>query len=338
MQQQTSVPAKDSWRTIVAKYQRSDLQRSVWQIINSFGPYFMLLVLMYLSMDYSYWITLALAFLAAGFQVRTFIIFHDCTHGSFFKSQRANDIVGIFSGLFTLTPYHEWRHNHNIHHATGSDLDHRGTGDVWMLTVKEYLSRPWHKRAAYRIYRNPFAMLLAGPLIIFFIANRFPSKFSGPREKWSAHITTLALAAIAASLSYLIGFGALVGVFLPTIWIAGMFGLWLFYVQHQFDETYWQHHEEWDFIESALKGSSFYKLPKILQFFSGNIGFHHIHHLSPRIPNYKLNKAQNEVPLFQDVKPVTLVQSLRFLFLRLWHEEEQRLIGFGDLRQLQRNR
>ena len=337
MLQQSDVPERDSWRTVVAKYQRSDTGRSIWQIVNSFGPYFVLLVLMYFSMDYSYWITLALALPAAGFQVRTFIIFHDCTHGSFFKSQRANDIVGIISGLFTLTPYHEWRHNHNIHHATGSDLDNRGTGDVWMLTVKEYLALPKFKRLVYRVYRNPFAMLLAGPLIMFFIAHRFPSKFSGRREKLSVHLTSLALAAIAATFSYSIGFGALAGVFLPTIWIAGMFGLWLFYVQHQFDETYWQHHEEWDFYESALKGSSFYKLPKILQFFSGNIGFHHIHHLSPRIPNYNLNRAQNEVPLFQEVKPVTLLASLRFLFLRLWHEEEQRLVSFRVLKQMRRN-
>lgn len=337
MQLHSTVNKQDSWRTMVARYQQSDLGRSIWQIINSFVPYFTLLVLMYLSMDYSYWLTLALAIPAAGFQVRTFIIFHDCTHGSFFKSQRANDIVGIFSGLFTLTPYHEWRHNHNIHHTTGSDLDNRGTGDIWMLTVNEYLARPWHKRLAYRIYRNPFAMLLVGPLVMFFIAHRFPSKFSGSREKWSVHLTTLALVVLATMLAYFIGLKALIGVFLPTIWLAGIFGVWLFYVQHQFDETYWQHHEDWDFVTSALKGSSFYKLPKVLQFFSGNIGFHHIHHLSPRIPNYKLSKAQNEVPLFQEVKPVTLVQSLRFLFLRLWHEEEQKLIGFRALRKLRQN-
>ena len=168
---------------MIAKYQKSDAGRSVWQIINSFGPYFILLVLMYFSMDYSYWITLALAVPAAGFQVRTFIIFHDCTHGSFFKSQRANDIVGIISGLFTLTPYHEWRHNHSIHHATGSDLDNRGTGDVWMLTVKEYLALPWHKRLMYRVYRNPFGMLVAGPLAMFIIAARFPSEHSGRGKK-----------------------------------------------------------------------------------------------------------------------------------------------------------
>jgi acyl-lipid omega-6 desaturase (Delta-12 desaturase) len=336
LQQPFSGAGRDSWRATIAKYQKSIPGRSIWQIINSFGPYFILLYLMYLSLDYSYWITLALAIPAAGFQVRTFIIFHDCTHGSFFKSQRANDIVGIFSGLFTLTPYYEWRHSHSIHHATGGDLDHRGIGDVWLVTVKEYLAMPWLKRLAYRIYRNPFAMLLAGPIIIFFITERFPSKSSPRREKLSVHLTTLALLVITIILGYTIGFGALAGVMLPTICIAGSFGLWLFYVQHQFDETYWKHHEEWDFYESALKGSSFYKLPKILQFFSGNIGFHHIHHLSPRIPNYSLNKVQKEVPIFQEVKPITFFSSFRFLFLRLWYEEEQRLIGFRTLRKLRR--
>ncbi|MDD8019325.1 MAG: fatty acid desaturase [Bacteroidota bacterium] len=336
MSEQSS-SGSESWRSLLAKYQQSHLARSVWQIVNSFGPYFILLFLMYLSLDYSYWITLALAVPAAGFQVRTFIIFHDCTHGSFFKSQRANNVLGIFSGLFTLTPYFEWRHNHSIHHATGSDLDYRGTGDVWMLTVKEYLTLPWHKRIAYRTYRNPFAMFFIGPLVMFFISHRIPSTHSGPREKRSVHFTTMAIALITAALSYAIGFGTLVSIMLPTIWIAGIFGVWLFYVQHQFDETYWTDHKHWDFFSSALKGSSFYKLPKILQFFSGNIGFHHIHHLNPRIPNYTLNKVQKEVPMFQEVKPVTFFSSLRFLFLHLWNEEEQKLIGFHALRRMRRS-
>lgn len=334
--QQFSDSTQESWRTMIAKYQKSDVRRSIWQIIDSFGPYFILLVVMYLSLDYSYWITLALAIPAAGFQVRTFIIFHDCTHGSFFASQRANDLLGIVAGLFTLTPYHEWRHNHNIHHATGSDLDHRGIGDVWMLTVKEYLALPWYGRLWYRIYRNPIGMLVIGPLAMFIVAHRFPSVHSGPREKRSVHLTSAALVLITAGMSYLIGFVPFISVMLPTLWIAGMFGLWLFYVQHQFDETYWEHHEEWDFLESALKGSSFYKLPKVLQFFSGNIGFHHIHHLSPRIPNYRLNTVQNEVPLFHSVKPVTFFSSLRFLVLRLWDEEQHKLVGFRTIREMQR--
>lgn len=335
-QQPTNDSLPESWRSMIANYQQSDLQKSLWQIINTYVPYFALIAAMYFAMDYSYWISLMLAVPAAGFQVRTFIIFHDCTHGSFFKSQKANDIVGILSGLLTLTPYYEWRHNHSIHHATGSDLDNRGTGDVWMLTVKEYLSLSRWGRLKYRVYRNPFAMLLIGPLAMFFVAHRFPSEHSGPREIRSVHWTSIALVAITLVMSILVGFVPLVMVMLPVIWIAGIFGLWLFYVQHQFDETYWEHHHEWDFFESALKGSSFYKLPKVLQFFSGNIGFHHIHHLSPRIPNYRLEKVQNEVPIFESVKPVTFFSSFRFLVLRLWDEEERKLIGFRALKRMTR--
>lgn len=338
MTQQSNNSNRDSWRSMIAQYQKSDRGKSTLQIIDSFGPFFLLMVLMYFSLDYSYWLTLALAIPAAGFQVRIFIIFHDCTHGSFFQSQRANDITGIIAGLLTFTPFYEWRHSHNIHHATGSDLDHRGTGDVWMLTVKEYLALSWYQRLWYRTYRNPFAMLIIGPLAMFLLAHRFPSPESGPREIKSVHYTTAALVVIIGIISYFIGFGSFVAIMLPSIWLAGMMGLWLFYVQHQFDETYWEHHQEWDFLDSALKGSSFYQLPKVLQFFSGNIGFHHIHHLSPRIPNYRLEKVQKEVPLFREVKPVTLLQSLRFLALRLWDEEERKLIGFRALKQMQSER
>jgi acyl-lipid omega-6 desaturase (Delta-12 desaturase) len=336
-QQQCTDSAQESWRTMITKYQRSDIGRSIWQIVNSFVPFFVLVAAMYFSLEYSYWITLALAIPAAGFQVRTFIIFHDCTHGSFFKSQKVNDIVGILSGLLTLTPYYEWRHNHAIHHATGSDLDNRGTGDVWMLTVKEYLALSSWERLKYRVYRNPFAMFLIGPLVMFFIAHRFTSEHSGPKEKKSVHWTSAVLAVITVGMSLLIGFVPFIMVMLPTIWIAGIFGLWLFYVQHQFEGTYWEHHSGWDFFESALKGSSFYKLPKVLQFFSGNIGFHHIHHLSPRIPNYKLSKAQKEVPLFQSVKPITLFSSFHFLVLKLWDEEQRTLVGFRALKNMQRS-
>jgi omega-6 fatty acid desaturase (delta-12 desaturase) len=328
---------QESWRVEIAKYQHSDFRRSVWQIINSFGPYFALLYLMYRSLDVSYWIALTIAFLAAGFQVRTFIIFHDCGHGSFFKSHRANDIVGIVSGLFTFTPYYEWRHNHALHHATGSDLDRRGIGDVWMLTVKEYNERtPW-QRFVYRFYRNPFVMFGIGPLFMVFISHRFTSVSSGPREKKNVYWTNITLAVLVAVVGFTIGFTRFILIFLPTIWIAGMFGLWLFYVQHQYEGVYWARHEDWNFYDSALKGSSFYNLPKVLQWFSGNIGFHHIHHLSPRIPNYTLSKCQNELPLFSTVRPITLLLSLHSLALRLWDEERHELVGFSGVQNISRS-
>ncbi len=331
-QEPASESNNESWRSMIAKYQRSNVVRSIWQIIDTFVPYFILLYGMYRSLEISYWITLALAVLAAGFQVRAFIIFHDCGHGSFFRSQKANDFVGMVSGLFSLTPYYEWRHNHAIHHATSSDLDNRGIGDVWMLTVREYLEQSLWKRFVYRFYRNPLVMFGIGPLFMFFVSHRFTSGSSGLREKRNVYWTNITLAVLATAISFTIGIGSFILVFLPTIWLAGMFGLWLFYVQHQFKGVYWARHAEWNFFASALKGSSFYKLPKVLQWFSGNIGFHHIHHLSPRVPNYSLSKCQKEISIFWQVKPLTLLSSFHSLALRLWDEDAGMLIGFGKPR------
>jgi omega-6 fatty acid desaturase (delta-12 desaturase) len=289
-----SMPEKDSWRTLVAKYQRSDLPRSIWQIINSFLPYILLWYAMYRSLEVSYWITLALALSTAGFLVRIFIISHDCGHGSFFKSRPANDIIGTISGFLAFVPYCEWRHNHALHHATGSDLDNRGIGDVWMLTVDEYLALSRWNRFVYRFYRNPIVLFGIGPLFMFLISNRFTSKISGHREELSVYWTNAALAVVAALFSFTMGIIPFIVVMVPVLWIAGISGVWLFYVQHQFEDSYWARHREWEFHIAALKGSSFYKLPKVLQWFSGNIGFHHIHHLSPRIPNYFLSKCHGD--------------------------------------------
>ncbi len=332
VQQAASETNLDSWRSMIVNYQCADNRRSIAQIIDTFTPYLILLYCMYRSLEVSYWLTLLLAVPAAGLHVRTFIIFHDCGHGSFFKSQRANNIVGIVSGLFSLTPYYEWRHNHAIHHATGSDLDNRGIGDVWMMTVKEYLGRsPW-KRFVYRFYRNPLVMFGIGPLFMFFVSHRFTSRVSGAREKRNVYWTNVTLAIIFAAIGTAIGFSSFILVFLPTIWLAGSFGLWLFYVQHQYAGVYWARHTEWDFFDSALKGSSFYKLPKILQWFSGNIGYHHIHHLSPRVPNYSLSECQKNIPLFWQVTPLTLLSSFHSLSLRLWDEDERMLVGFGSVK------
>jgi acyl-lipid omega-6 desaturase (Delta-12 desaturase) len=331
-----SMSDNDSWRSLVAKYQRSDVRRSIWQVINSFGPYVLLWYLMYRSLDVSYWLTLVLALPAAGFLVRIFIISHDCGHGSFFASRYANDVVGTVSGFLAFIPYYEWRHNHAIHHATGSDLDNRGTGDVWLLTVDEYLALSRWSRFVYRFYRNPLVMFGIGPLFMFLISHRFTSKNSGQREKKSVYWTNAALAGVVGLFSITIGIIPFVKIMLPIIWIAGMSGVWLFYVQHQFEDSYWVRHSEWQFQFAALKGSSFYKLPKILQWFSGNIGFHHIHHLSPRIPNYFLNKCHRESPLFQSVKPLTLLKSFRSLAVRLWDEQHQRYVSFRYLKQVQR--
>jgi acyl-lipid omega-6 desaturase (Delta-12 desaturase) len=325
-----------TWKELVAPYQRPKLARSVWQIVNTLVPYAALWYLMYWSMGVSYWLTLPLAILAAGFLVRIFIIFHDCGHGSFFRTRRANDIMGFIAGVLTFTPFQHWRWEHATHHATAGDLDKRGIGDVWTMTVREYLESSRWKRFAYRLARNPFVLFVLAPLVLFLVMQRFPSRKAGRRERMSVYLTNLAMVGMVVGLGMAFGFKAYLLIQLTVIAVAGSAGIWLFYVQHQFEGVYWARHDDWDYTTVALQGSSFYKLPKVLQWFTGNIGFHHIHHLRPAIPNYNLERCHQAVPLFQTVKPVTLLSSLRSLTFRLWDEQRQRLVGYGHLRKLRR--
>jgi omega-6 fatty acid desaturase (delta-12 desaturase) len=327
-----------SWKQAITRHQQPMLRKSIWQLINTFIPYVCLCGLMFWTLHISYWLTLAVAVAAAGFVIRIFIIFHDCGHGSFFRSQRANDVLGFVTGVLTFTPYHQWRHKHALHHATSGDLDRRGTGDIWTLTVQEYVEAPRWKRVAYRIFRNPFALFVVAPLYLFLIHQRFPSRTVGRRERRGVHWTNGALLAITVLMSLTIGVKAYLLIQLPVMMITGAAGLWLFYVQHQFEGVYWERRKNWGFAEAALSGSSFYKLPRILQWFSGNIGFHHIHHLSPRIPNYNLERCHRADPLFQSVKPITLLSSLKSFTYRLWDEQRGSLIGYRRLRELRRQR
>jgi len=324
--------ATPKWKEIVAQYQQPSLQRSLRQVINTMAPYVALWFLMYLSVRVSYWLTGALALLAGGFLIRVFIIFHDCGHGSFFKSRKANDILGCITGVLSFTPYYHWRWEHALHHATSGDLDRRGKGDVWTLTVQEYLdASPW-ERFTYRLARNPLILFVLAPVFLFLIKQRFSSKKAGRRERASVYWTNLAVLAMGTGLGCLFGFKTYVLLQLGVLLVAGVAGVWLFYVQHQFEGVYWERRDEWDYYEAALQGSSFYKLPRILQWFSGNIGFHHIHHLSPRIPNYNLEKCHQAEPLFQTVKPVTLFASFKALTFRLWDEQRRKLVGFRVLK------
>jgi omega-6 fatty acid desaturase (delta-12 desaturase) len=322
---------KPQWLRIVAQYQGANRRQSMTQIITSFGPYFLLWIPMYISLSYSYWITLALSVLASGFLLRTFIIFHDCTHGSFFKSRKANDAIGIIAGLLSFTPYHEWRHRHNLHHATTGNLDKRGWWDIEVVTVREYLQLAKWERLRYRLYRNPWLMFGLGSTLFFLVVQRFPRRDARKRERNSVLLTNLAIVGMAAGMSALIGLKAYLMIQLPIAILSSMIGLWMFYVQHQFEEGYWEHNPEWDYVTASLKGSSYYKLPRILQWFTGNIGFHHIHHLSPKIPNYKLPACHNENPSLQ-VKPMTLLFSLKSLHLRLWDEENGIMVGWSALK------
>ncbi len=327
-----------AWKQLVAKYQEPSTWRAVWQITNTLIPYAALWYLMYLSLEVSWWITAPLAILAGAFLVRVFIIFHDCGHGSFFKSRRANDIVGFIAGMLTFTPYYHWRWEHSIHHASAGHLDKRGTGDIWTMTVQEYLEASRWKRFAYRLARNPIILFLIAPLFLFLVRQRFSSAEANPRERMSVHWMNLAIVAMAAGLSWVFGLKAYLLIQVMIIAVAGGAGLWMFYVQHQFEGVYWERGEEWDYTAAALQGSSFYKLPKILQWFSGNIGYHHIHHLSSRIPNYNLERCHGSHPMFQQVQPITLLSSLKSATLRLWDEERKMLVGYRHIKNLRRQK
>ena len=327
MQDITSQPSHTvaTWSEQVAPHRAPVRRRSIWQLTNSLIPYLALWGLMIWTLPISYWITLALAVVAAGFLVRTFIIFHDCGHGSFFQSRRANRLTEFVTGVLTFTPYRQWRYRHALHHATSGDLDRRDTGDVWTLTVREYLAASRWKRLAYRLVRNPLVLFLLAPLYLFLIHYRFPSRAAGRRERMGVHWTNGALLAILVLMSLTIGIKAYLLIQLPMILIASAAGVWLFYVQHQFEGVQWERRADWDFTEAALRGSSFYKLPRVLQWFTGNIGFHHIHHLSPAIPNYNLERCYREIPMFRQVKPLTLWGSMKSLSLRLWDEQQKKM-------------
>lgn len=322
---------QQTWRKAVKNYQDPNIRKTIWQLINTLVPYVILWVLMILVIDYSYWLVLPMAILAGGLVVRLFIFLHDCGHFSFFKTAQTNHWVGSILGVLVFTPYYNWRQSHAVHHASAGNLDKRGVGDVWTMTVDEFLEAPWWKKLFYRVYRNPLIMFGVGPLLTFLILHRLPSKKFGKRERNSIHWTNLAIVILIALMSWGIGLKNYLLIQLPVIWVASTAGVWMFYVQHQFEGVYWERAQEWDFVKAGLEGSSFYQLPKVLQWFSGSIGFHHIHHLSPRIPNYLLEKCHQENKIFQ-IKPIKLFSSLKSLTFRLWDEKKRQLVNFKYLK------
>jgi acyl-lipid omega-6 desaturase (Delta-12 desaturase) len=330
MSEQSKNSIRD-WKKKLEAYERPRVSASVGQLINSVGPFLLLWGLAYLSLDISFWLTLLCVIPAAGFLVRTFIIFHDCTHYSFFKSRKANEIVGTITGLFTFCSYEQWKHTHNLHHATNGNLEKRGVGDIWTLTLQEYADSSWLKRLLYRTYRNPILMFLIGPLFIFLITYRFNRKNATKKEKKHVWMTNIILVSIVLILGFTLGWKAFILVELPLFFIATFSGVWLFYVQHQFEDGYFEQGDNWNYVEAALKGSSYYKLPKIFQWFSGNIGYHHVHHLNSRVPNYHLEKAHKSDTQLQDVPTLTLWTSLKSLTFKLWDEQSKKFIGNRDI-------
>ena len=329
-------PSVAEWRQIVAPYEEPSLRKAAWQIVNTFGPYALLWVLMYHTRGLSWWLTLPVAALAGALLVRIFVIFHDCGHGSFFRSRLANDVTGFVAGLLTFTPYYRWRWLHSLHHATAGDLDRRGTGDVWTMTVREYLESSVWKRSAYRLARTPIVLFALAPVFLFVVLQRFSSAKASWRERRSVWCMNLAILGMVTALSLAFGLVSYLLIQSTVMMVAGAVGVWLFYVQHQFENAYWERSEDWDYTAAALHGSSFYQLPRILQWVSGNIGFHHIHHLSSRVPNYNLERCHLSHPLFREVKAVTLFSSFAAARLRFWDEHMRRLVGFRHVRELRR--
>jgi omega-6 fatty acid desaturase (delta-12 desaturase) len=320
-----------SWEKIVLKYNQPELRKSIWQICNSVIPYLFMWYLMYRSLAYSYWVTLGLTIISSGFLIRIFIIFHDCGHRSFFASKRANEIVGMIMGILAFTPFDRWHNQHRIHHATSGNLDKRGIGDVWTMTVEEYLKSSASQRFFYRAFRNPFIMFTVGPLLVVFFQNRVSTKKMSSSERWNVYFTNFMILLIATLVSLLIGIKAYLIIQIPLILISHSMGLWLFYIQHQFDDVDWERENKWDYKTSAIKGSSFLKLPAILQWFTGNIGFHHVHHLSSRIPNYNLEKCHYENDIFKDIKPVIIFATFKALTRGLWDEASHKMISFRKI-------
>jgi len=327
-----TVLATSDWREAVAPHVGPQVSRSIFQLVTTLALLATGYTAMYLAQRWSVWISLALSPVVAGLMVRTFIIMHDCAHGSFLPWRRANDLVGFITGVLTLTPFGQWRRDHALHHASSGDLDRRGHGDIHTLTVREYLARSPRDRWIYRAVRHPLSLMLVGPLYLM-VSNRIRPKSTatGKSQKISVDLTNLAILLTAAGAVWLFGWSALLLVYFPAMYLAAMMGVWLFYVQHQFEDAYWESHEGWDYATAALRGSSHLVLPPVLQWFTGSIGLHHVHHLAPRIPNYRLQRCLDSTEMLQMAPVVTMRSGTAALRLALWDEDARRLIRFRDL-------
>lgn len=331
---ENSVASIATWKAAVAPFQQPSKLRASWQLINSIGAYILAWVLMYFALQISWWLTIPLIIITGGLQIRIFIFFHDCGHGSFFRSRKANSFWGFICGVLTFTPYYRWRWEHNRHHARSGNLDHRGMGDIWTMTVREYLDASRGERIRYRISRNPFILFLIGPLYLYLVKERFTNSAGQARETWSVIWMNLALIPLVFGMIMLFGWVNYLIIQLAVLLVAGSVGIWLFYVQHQFEDVYWGDDTNWNYTEAALMGSSYYKLPRVLHWFTGNIGFHHIHHLSPKVPNYNLQRCHESNPIFSSIEGLTLLTSLKSMSLRLWDESTRKMVGYRHLKTL----
>ena len=324
-------------RKFIAPFEKADVKSSVRQLANTIPPFILAWFLAYQALDVSIWLTIALSVVAAAFVIRTFIIFHDCTHGSFFKNKKANAVVGTITGIMTLFAYEKWKREHSIHHASSGNLDKRGVGDIWVMTIEEYVEASKWERFKYRMYRNPLVMFGFGPLFLVLISSRFNRKDARKKERNNTYLINISLVVIYSLLIWAIGWQAFLIVQGTTMFVAGAFGIWLFYVQHTFEDSYFEDENEWDYVKAAVEGSSYYQLPKVLQWVTGNIGFHHVHHLSPRVPNYNLEKAHESTPPLQQATTINIKSSLKSLRYKLYDAPNKTFVTFGDIKHLVSN-
>lgn len=323
-----------NWVRVLAKYREPNYTRSIFELVVSVGPFLILWVLAWMSLSISYWLTLAISLVNGGFIVRMFIIQHDCGHGSYFSNRHASDWVGRILGVLTLTPYKVWRRTHSIHHSAAGNLDKRGIGDVYTMTVEEYDGLSSLQRLRYRAYRHPLFMFGMAPILLFAFQNRVPVGLMKSKEYWASAMGTNAMIALVLGLIFWFGgIMPLVLIFLPSLLVAATGGVWLFYVQHQFENTQWDHENEWQLHDAALQGSSYYVLPSVLRWFSGNIGVHHVHHLYSRIPFYRLMEVLKENTDLQYMNRMTIMESFSCARLHLWDESKRKLVSFSQAHQ-----
>lgn len=327
-----------NWKSIVAQYQIADAKKATIQILNSFGPYIGLWILTYFSLDWSFFISIPLLIINAFFLVRIFIIQHDCGHQSFFNSKKLNDFVGSICSLFCAIPYKYWARVHNYHHGHNGQLEVRDVGDIPTLTVREYLAKPRFKRMAYRIWRNPFVLFVIAPVYYMLVTNRFNKEFAKNKKVTLYQIlNNLMIVGVYALLAFFIGWQKFLLIQFSLIFFFGIIAFWFFYVQHQHEESYMEWKGKWDFLIASIKGSSYYKLPRVWHWLTGNIGYHHIHHLSSLIPNYNLPKCYKENPILNKyVTEITFFKSLKLYKNKLWDEEKKKMVSFKDIRKYRR--
>jgi omega-6 fatty acid desaturase (delta-12 desaturase) len=325
-------PKQAQLKKSVAPFEKNDPKVSLGQLANTLIPLVVLWAAAYYSLSISYWLTLGISVIASAFVVRTFIIFHDCCHGSFFSNKKANDILGIITGVITLVPYQQWKNTHAMHHATSSNLDKRGVGDLWILTVDEYAALPTLQKLAYRGYRHPLVMFGLGPIFVFVLQYRFNRKGARRKERLNTYLMNALIVGVYALMGFALGWESFLLVQGPIFYMSGVLGIWLFYVQHQFEDSYFEKDDEWSYVMAAVEGSSYYKLPKVLQWLTGNIGFHHVHHLSPKVPNYYLEDAHEATPPLQKATTITILQSFESLRFRLWDERDKKFVSFRDVK------